>query len=86
MDLFGLLVLAFVTAVFGGITRDVLIGAVPPASIASWHSPALAVAAGLLNLSLLPAVRPVLSDFAPNGRPSVISVVSVVLKQPFVTV
>ena len=29
MDLFGVLVLAFVTAVFGGITRDVLIGIAP---------------------------------------------------------
>jgi uncharacterized membrane protein YeiH len=48
MDLFGVLVLAFVTAVVGGITRDVLIGAVPPASIASWHNLALAVAAGVL--------------------------------------
>src|SRR3712207_1224827 len=48
MDLFGVLVLAFVTAVVGGITRDVLIGAVPPASVASWHNLALAVTAGLL--------------------------------------
>jgi uncharacterized membrane protein YeiH len=48
MDLFGVLVLAFVTAVFGGITRDVLIGAVPPVAIASWHSLGLAVVAGLL--------------------------------------
>jgi uncharacterized membrane protein YeiH len=48
LDLFGVLVLAFVTAVFGGITRDVLIGAVPPASIASWHNLAVAVFAGLL--------------------------------------
>ena len=48
MDLFGVLVLAFVTAVAGGITRDVLIGAVPPVSIASWHNLALAVVAGLL--------------------------------------
>lgn len=48
MDLFGVLVLAFVTAVFGGIARDVLIGAVPPTSIASWHNLALAVVAGLL--------------------------------------
>jgi uncharacterized membrane protein YeiH len=48
MDLFGVLVLAFVTAVVGGITRDVLIGAVPPASVASWHNLALAVVAGLL--------------------------------------
>jgi uncharacterized membrane protein YeiH len=49
MDLFGVLVLAFVTAVFGGITRDLLIGAVPPASVASWHNLALAVAAGLFT-------------------------------------
>jgi uncharacterized membrane protein YeiH len=48
MDLFGILVLAFVTAVSGGITRDILIGAVPPESIASWHSLALAVLGGLL--------------------------------------
>jgi len=48
MDLFGVLVLAFVTAVVGGITRDVLIGSVPPVSIASWHNLALAVVAGLL--------------------------------------
>ena len=48
MDLFGVLVLAFVTAVVGGIVRDLLIGAVPPASVASWHNLALAVVAGLL--------------------------------------
>jgi uncharacterized membrane protein YeiH len=48
MDMFGVLVLAFVTAVAGGITRDVLIGAVPPESIASWHNLALAVLGGLL--------------------------------------
>ncbi len=46
MDLFGILVLAFVTAVAGGIVRDVLIGAIPPASIASWHALALSVLAG----------------------------------------
>lgn len=48
MDLFGVLVLGFVTAVVGGIVRDVLIGAVPPASVASWHNLALALVAGLL--------------------------------------
>jgi uncharacterized membrane protein YeiH len=48
MELFGVLVRAFVTVEVGGITRDVLIGAVPPASVASWHNLALAVAAGLL--------------------------------------
>lgn len=48
MDLFGVLVLAVVTAVFGGIARDVLIGALPPESIAGWQPMALAVAGGLL--------------------------------------
>ncbi|GAB0118616.1 trimeric intracellular cation channel family protein [Acidisoma sp. 7E03] len=46
MDLFGVLVLAFVTAVAGGTARDLLIGAVPPDSIASWHNLALAIIAG----------------------------------------
>ena len=49
MDLFGVLVLAFVTAVFGGITRDLLIGAVPPAAVASWYYLALALTAGLFT-------------------------------------
>jgi uncharacterized membrane protein YeiH len=49
MDLFGVLVLAFVTAVFGGILRDLLIGAVPPAAVASWLYLALSVGAGLLT-------------------------------------
>jgi uncharacterized membrane protein YeiH len=49
MDLFGILVLAFVTAVFGGILRDLLIGAVPPAAVASWYYLAVAVTAGLLT-------------------------------------
>jgi uncharacterized membrane protein YeiH len=50
MDLFGVLVLAFVTAVSGGIMRDVLIGVVPPAAIASWHDLAVSIAAGLVGL------------------------------------
>lgn len=47
MDLFGVLVLAFVTAVAGGTLCDLLIGAVPPAAIRDWHPAALAVGAGL---------------------------------------
>jgi uncharacterized membrane protein YeiH len=50
LDLFGVLVLAFVTAVSGGIMRDVLIGVVPPRSVASWHPLALSVASGLLAI------------------------------------
>ncbi|MFL6429712.1 MAG: trimeric intracellular cation channel family protein [Acidobacteriaceae bacterium] len=37
LDALGLLVLAFVTAVGGGIVRDLLIGAVPPAAIRDWR-------------------------------------------------
>jgi uncharacterized membrane protein YeiH len=33
LDVFGILVLAFVAGNVGGITRDVLIGSVPPAAI-----------------------------------------------------
>jgi uncharacterized membrane protein YeiH len=50
LDVFGVLVLAFVTAVSGGVMRDVLIGAVPPAAIATWHYLAIAVVAGLFAI------------------------------------
>ena len=45
-DLFGVLVLSFVVAVAGGVTRDVLIGATPPAAIEDWHTLAIATLAG----------------------------------------
>ena len=47
LDLFGVLVLACVTAVTGGIVRDVLIGAIPPASLADWRYLATAMLAGM---------------------------------------
>ena len=56
-DLFGVLVLSFVVAVTGGIMRDVLIGAVPPAAIASWHTLAIAVLGGLLTFYVFPVVQ-----------------------------
>ena len=49
LDLFGVLVLSFVAANFGGITRDVLIGAVPPAAVADWRYVAVSVLAGLIT-------------------------------------
>ena len=49
LDLFGVLVVAWVAAVAGGIARDLLIGAVPPAAIADWRYLAAAVVAGLLG-------------------------------------
>lgn len=49
LDLFGILVLAFVAGNVGGITRDVLIGAVPPAAVASVSYLLVSVLAGLLT-------------------------------------
>jgi uncharacterized membrane protein YeiH len=49
LDLFGVLVVAWAAAVAGGIARDLLIGAVPPAAIADWRYLAATVAAGLLG-------------------------------------
>lgn len=48
-DLFGVLFLSFVVSVAGGIMRDVLIGAVPPAAIAEIHYFAIAIFGGLLT-------------------------------------
>jgi uncharacterized membrane protein YeiH len=44
LDIVGMLTLGMVTALGGGILRDILIGALPPATFSSW--PYLAVAAG----------------------------------------
>lgn len=46
LDLFGVLVLAFAAANFGGITRDLLIGAVPPAAVRDWRYLAVSALAG----------------------------------------
>jgi uncharacterized membrane protein YeiH len=56
-DLFGVLLLSFVVAVTGGITRDLLIGAVPPAAVASWHTLAIAAFGGLLTFYVYPTVQ-----------------------------
>jgi uncharacterized membrane protein YeiH len=47
MDIFGVLVLSFVAGNAGGVARDLLIGAVPPAAIANWPYLAVSVVAGL---------------------------------------
>jgi uncharacterized membrane protein YeiH len=48
LDIFGVLVLSFVAANSGGIVRDLLIGAKPPAAISDWRYLAVSVMAGLL--------------------------------------
>jgi uncharacterized membrane protein YeiH len=49
LDLFGTLVLSFVAGNFGGITRDVLIGSVPPAAISDWRYLAVSLLAGVFT-------------------------------------
>ena len=48
LDVFGIVVLSFVTAVGGGIVRDLLIGAIPPAAIRDWRYTAIAFVTAVL--------------------------------------
>lgn len=48
LDLIGILTLAFCTAIGGGITRDVLLGALPPASLRDWRYPTIIISASVL--------------------------------------
>ena len=57
LDLLGVLVLAFATALAGGVVRDLLIGDVPPASLRDWRYPATAFCAGILVFLLHPFAR-----------------------------
>ena len=56
LDLFGILVLSFVAGNFGGITRDILIGSVPPAAISDWRYLAVSLLAGLITFYWYSAV------------------------------
>lgn len=56
LDLFGVLLLAFAAAAAGGIARDVLIGAVPPAALSDWRYLATALAAGAITFWWHPIV------------------------------
>jgi uncharacterized membrane protein YeiH len=49
LDLFGVLVLSFVAGNFGGITRDLMIGAVPPPAISDWRYFAVSLLAGVVT-------------------------------------
>src|SRR5689334_9455339 len=57
LDLFGVGVLAFVAANAGGLTRDLLIGAVPPAGISDWRYIAASLAAGGATFLWYPRVQ-----------------------------
>ena len=49
LDLFGVLVLSFAAGNAGGIARDLLIGATPPAAISDWRYLAVSLLAGLVT-------------------------------------
>jgi uncharacterized membrane protein YeiH len=50
LDLVGVLFLAVVTGLGGGMVRDVLIGAVPPATLTDWRYLLVPLAAGLVTV------------------------------------
>src|ERR1700720_2768559 len=56
LDLFGIVVLSFVTENVGGITRDILIGSVPPAAISDWRYLAVSLLAGVITFCWYSAV------------------------------
>ncbi|MDA5194322.1 trimeric intracellular cation channel family protein [Govanella unica] len=56
LDIFGILVLSFVAGNFGGIARDLLIGAVPPAALTDGRYLLVSVLAGLITYFLYSGV------------------------------
>jgi uncharacterized membrane protein YeiH len=58
LDLFGVLVLSFAAANTGGITRDLLIGSVPPGAVSDWHYLGVSVLAGLVTFFFPSRIRP----------------------------
>ena len=52
LDLFGVLVLSFVAGNSGGITRDLLIGAVPPGAVGDWRYLGVSLFAGVVTFYL----------------------------------
>jgi Glycine transporter len=49
LDLFGVMVLSFAAGNSGGITRDLLIGAVPPGAVGDWRYLGVSLVAGLIT-------------------------------------
>jgi uncharacterized membrane protein YeiH len=56
LDLFGVLVLSFAAANSGGIVRDLLIGATPPAAIKDWRYLAASLLAGVVMFFWHPTI------------------------------
>ncbi len=49
LDVFGIIVLSFVAATFGGMFRDLLLGDHPPVALKGWYHIAVSCAAGLFG-------------------------------------
>ena len=56
LDLFGVLLLSFAAAASGGIARDMLIGAIPPAALSDWRYLVTALLAGAMTFWCNPLV------------------------------
>jgi uncharacterized membrane protein YeiH len=54
LDLFGVMVLAFATALGGGVLRDILMGALPPSALRGWSYPVTAFTAAALAFLIGP--------------------------------
>jgi uncharacterized membrane protein YeiH len=57
LDLFGVFVLSFAAATFGGIARDLLIGAVPPAALTDWRYTGVSFVAGIVTFVWFSGLR-----------------------------
>ena len=57
LDFFGVIVLSLVAATTGGIIRDVLIGAIPPAALVDWRYLAISLIAGILTFYWFPRIE-----------------------------
>jgi len=57
LDLIGIMTVAFCTALGGGIIRDTLLGALPPAALRDWRYPTIALTAAALVFFLHSGVR-----------------------------
>jgi len=56
-DLFGVLTISWITALAGGVLRDVMIGSIPPVGIANWKFVTVALLGGIVAFFGYPRVR-----------------------------
>jgi len=57
LDLFGIIVLAAIVGLVGGITRDIILGSLPPATFSDWRYLVVAAAAGLVAFFARPTLE-----------------------------